>query len=316
MNTNESGCGGGCTCGGQSSALAEADQAAAPMDDTMAALAACSPTPVVAAPAPTINGVALHAEGAIYDDEGLHELAWAELLRQRAVELGYLPAMDVTVAPTLDDDAKLSIDAMLDAEVPAKEPTDDECRRHYDANLPQFRIGQSLKLRHILFAVTAGVDVQRLIRRAEDALHELTAKTASPERFAQLAAELSNCPSSTSGGELGWITPQDLSPELARELFFKPDAGLQNGVQNGGRSGLPSGLQPRLIHSRFGLHIVDVTEQNPGRLPTFDEVREQIAVRLTLRSRATALGQYMRLLAGGADVVGIELAAERSPLVQ
>ncbi len=75
-------------------------------------------------------------------------------------------------------------------------------------------------------------------------------------------------------------------------------------------------MQPRLIHSRFGLHIIDVTAQNPGRLPAFNEVREQIAARLTLRSRATALGQYMRLLAGAADVVGIELASETSPLVQ
>ncbi len=87
-------------------------------------------------------------------------------------------------------------------------------------------------------------------------------------------------------------------------MFFKPETGLANG------------WQPRLIHSRFGLHIIDVTEQNPGRLPTFDEVRQQIAGRLTLRSRATALGQYMRLLAGGAEVVGIELASESSPLVQ
>ncbi len=292
MNTTENGCGGGCTCGGGGGS----QQAPVIVPDAVAS--------AVLAPAPTINGIALHAEGAIYDQEALHELACAELLRQRAVELGYLPAMESAVAPELDDAAKQSIDAMLDAEVPAQDPTDEECRRHYAANQPQFTVGQSLKVRHILFAVTSGVDVQKLIRRAEDALLELSKKGVSPERFAQLAAELSNCPSGANGGELGWITPPDLSPELARELFFKPETGLANG------------LQPRLIHSRFGLHIIDVTGQNPGRLPTFDEVREQIAARLTLRSRATALGQYMRLLAGAADVAGIELASESSPLVQ
>lgn len=290
MNIMESGCGGGCTCGGGAS------QTAALVPDAVASVAAV--------PAPTINGVALHAEGAMHGKEALHELACAELLRQRAVELGYLPAMDTALAPELDDAARQSIDAMLDAEVPAQEPTDDECRRHYEANLPQFRVGQSLNVRHILFAVTSGVDVQKLIRRAEDALLELSKKGALPERFAQLAAELSNCPSGANGGELGWITPQDLSPELARELFFKPETGMA------------SGLQPRLIHSRFGLHIFDVTGQQLGRLPDFGKVREQIAARLTLRSRATALGQYMRLLTGAADVVGIELASETSPLVQ
>ncbi len=89
MNTNESGCGGGCTCGGQQAAMTDDGQAAVSMDDAMAALAACSPAAGVAAPAPTINGVALHVDGAIYDSEDLHELACAELLRQRAVGLAY-----------------------------------------------------------------------------------------------------------------------------------------------------------------------------------------------------------------------------------
>ena len=274
MSKNETGCGGGCTCGGGSAAAAVLNA--------------------------SVNGIALSAG----DDESLREQAYAELLRQRAVELVYLPALDTSVAPELDDAAKQSIDAMLDAEVPEKTPTDDECRRHYDANRAQFTVGQALKLRHILFAVTPGVDVQKLIRRAEDALLEVSNKNASPERFAQLAAELSNCPSGAQGGELGWIEPHELSPELAKELFFKPETGMAKG------------LQPRLIHSRFGLHIVDVSEQREGRLPEFDEVKQQIASRLMLRSRATALGQYMRLLAGGAEIVGIELAEEKSPLIQ
>lgn len=278
MSNSETGggCGGGCTCGGGSAASSAAMLTA------------------------TVNGIAIAAP----DEETLRELAYAELLRQRAVELGFLPATDTPIAPDLDDAAKQSIDAMLDAEVPEKSPTDDECRRHYDANRAQFTVGQALKLRHILFAVTPGVDVQKLIRRAEDALLDISNKNASPERFAQLAAELSNCPSGAQGGELGWIEPHELSPELAKELFFKPEAGMAKG------------LQPRLIHSRFGLHIVDVSEQREGRLPEFDEVKSQIASRLTLRSRATALGQYMRLLAGSAEVAGVELAAESSPLVQ
>lgn len=273
-NSETGGCGGGCTCGGGSAATASLNA--------------------------TVNGIAIAAA----DEEALRELAYAELLRQRAVELGYLPAMETSVAPELDDAARQSIDAMLDAEVPEQAPNDDECRRHYEANRAQFTVGQALKMRHILFAVTQGVDVQKLIRRAEDALLEVSNKNASPERFAQLAAELSNCPSGAQGGELGWVEPHDLSPELAKELFFKPETGMAKG------------LQPRLIHSRFGLHIVDVSEQREGRLPEFGEVKAQIASWLMLRSRATALGQYMRLLAGGAEVVGIELAAESSPLVQ
>lgn len=273
MNQGDTGCGGACTCG---SKVAEVTLNAA------------------------VNGMALAAT----DDPTLRELAYAELLRQRAVELGYLSAVEATVAPALDDAAKQAIDAMLEAEVPVQAPNDDECRRHYEANRAQLAVGQALRMRHILFAVTPGVDVQKLIRRAEEALLALSDRKASPARFGELAAELSNCPSGADGGALGWVEPHELSPELAKELFFKPETGMA------------SGLQPRLIHSRFGLHIVDVIEQRAGRVPAFDEVTSQIASRLMLRSRATALGQYMRLLAGGAEITGIELDAQASPLVQ
>lgn len=277
MNQGDTGCGGACSCGSNAAGAAREAMLNA-----------------------AVNGIALAAA----DEAGLRELAYAELLRQRAVELGYLAPVEMTVAPELDDAAKQAIDAMLDVEVPVQAPNDDECRRHYEANRAQLAVGQALLMRHILFAVTPGVDVQKLIRRAEDALLELSDRKASPGRFGELAAELSNCPSGAEGGALVWVEPHELSPELAKELFFKPETGMAKG------------LQPRLIHSRFGLHIVDVVEQREGRVPAFDEVASQIASRLMLRSRATALGQYMRLLAGAAEVNGIELDAQASPLVQ
>ena len=82
-----------------------------------------------------------------------------------------------------------------------------------------------MHVRHILFAATPGVDIHALAVRAERALLELCGKEVPPDRFAQLAAELSNCPSSVQGGDLGWITPEDCAPELANELFFQKHAG-------------------------------------------------------------------------------------------
>jgi len=70
------------------------------------------------------------------------------------------------------------------------------------------------------------------------------------------------------------------------------------------------------VHTRFGFHIVDVLEINPGHLPGFAQLTAQIASRLQWQSRATALGQYMRRLVGLAQVQGIELDGDASPLVQ
>lgn len=252
----------------------------------------------------SINGVALHEPGQALDADTLRERAWAELLRQRAVHLGRLPRVHVLVAPELGAAEQQAIEAMTDDEVRAPEPTDEECRRYYEANKPHFIVGQALHVRHILFAVTPGVNVHALTQRAEAALLDLIRKDVPAGRFEQLAAELSNCPSSAQGGDLGWVSPEDCAPELANELFYQTDS----------RWGM--GVHPRLVHTRFGLHIIEVLGRRKGTLPAYEEVATGIRQRLQHQSRATALRQYMRLLVGQARVEGIELEGADSPLVQ
>jgi peptidyl-prolyl cis-trans isomerase C len=252
----------------------------------------------------SINGVALHEPGEALDADTLRERAYSELLRQRAVHLGLLPQVHAIVVPELNEAERHVIEAMTDDEVSSPLPSDDECRRYYDANKTHFIAGQALHVRHILFAVTPGVNVHALTQRAEAALLELIRKDVAPGRFAQLAAELSNCPSSAEGGDLGWVTPEDCAPELANELFHQSDS----------RWGM--GVHPRLVHTRFGLHIIEVLSRKKGTLPPYEEVEASIRQRLTHQSRATALRQYMRLLVGQAKVEGIELEGADSPLVQ
>jgi peptidyl-prolyl cis-trans isomerase C len=252
----------------------------------------------------SINGITLNEPGEALDAETLRERAYAELLRQRAVHLGLLPRTQGLTAPELDDAERRVIEAMTDNEVTCPEPTDDECRRYYDANKPHFIAGQALHVRHILFAVTPGVNVHALTQRAETALLDLIRKDVPAGRFEQLAAELSNCPSSAEGGDLGWLSPEDCAPELANELFYQTDS----------RWGM--GVHPRLVHTRFGLHIIEVLSRKKGTLPAYEEVALSIRQRLQHQSRATALRQYMRLLVGQARVEGVELEGTDSPLVQ
>jgi peptidyl-prolyl cis-trans isomerase C len=277
-----SGCGGACTCAG--TAQAGSDKPAAPVA--------------------TINGIALHAVGQAPDETELRELAWAELLRQEAVRQGLLPRHRGLEAPALSPGERQAIESMLERSVRVPQPTDDECRRYYQARQDRYVDGRLVHARHILFAVTKGVDVHALARRAEQALLELTRKDVDPGHFAALARELSNCPSGAEGGDLGWIGPHDCADELANELF--PPKNPLGGV----------GLRSRLVHTRYGFHIVEVLGCKEGRQLPFDEVRERIAVQLAQQSRAKALHQYMQLLAGQALVEGVSLEGSDSPLVQ
>ena len=165
-------------------------------------------------------------------------------------------------------------------------------------------VGQALHVRHILFAVTDGVNVHALAVHAEKALISLLGKDVAVDLFGQLAAELSNCPTGAQGGDLGWIGPDDCAPELANELFH----------QQHKQWGL--GVHPSLVHTRFGFHIIEVLDRRAGEQKVYGDVHERIATQLTLQSRAKALNQYMRLLVGQAEIEGLELDAADSPLVQ
>ena len=165
-------------------------------------------------------------------------------------------------------------------------------------------MGERALVRHVLFAVTPGVDVNELRKRAEACLLDVRCATAAEagelDRFAVVAGSTSNCPSGAQGGDLGWLTSADVAPEFGRELFGHAEIGVL----------------PRLVHSRFGLHIVEVLARELGRLPEFAELQAQIGARLALQSQATALRQYMQLLVGQAEVEGVELEGADTPLVQ
>ncbi len=251
----------------------------------------------------TINGIQLDPDVANGSADSVAERAYGELLRQHAESLGLLPTHAGSTAPVITDDMRQTIESMLEREVVTPEPTEEECRRHFDAHKHQFMRGQAAHLRHILFAVTPGINVHALSQRAEQALLSLTHSEAPTGLFAKLAAELSNCPTGANGGDLGWVTPDDCAPELARALFQQTTA-------------WPIGIHPRLVHTRFGLHIIEVLEQKPGHQISFEQAAPAIGMQLQAVCRAKALHQFMRVLVGQTHIEGIHLDGAESPLLQ
>jgi peptidyl-prolyl cis-trans isomerase C len=251
---------------------------------------------------PQVNGVVLSYPNEALTTETLRQRACAELLRQAAIEAGLLAADDpLPLGGAMTEAASTAIEALLDRELHMPEPSDEALRRHHAAQRGRYAVGERVQLRHVLFAVTPGVDVNALRQRAEACL--LDVRCASPggeDRFAAAAASTSNCPSGADGGALGWLTTDDCAPEFAREIFGKPEVGVL----------------PRLVHSRFGLHVVEVLARQPGLDPAFEAVKSAVAQGLRQQAFATALRQYLQLLAGAATLTGVDLEAAESPLVQ
>ena len=254
--------------------------------------------PVVA----SVNGVALNAPLEAVLPEELRQRACTELLRQAAQRTGLLPASDAPSADgVISEAAAAAIEALLERELVLPEPSEEACRRHHAAHEAGYRTGECVRARHILFAVTPGVNVVALRKRAEAALLEVRCHDGkSADLFARAASELSNCPTGAQGGDLGWLGEGDCAPEFARELFGHAEVGVL----------------PRLVHSRFGLHVVDVLEREPGVPQSFESVRGAVAMALRQQAYVTALRQYLQLLTGAAVIQGVELDAAATPLVQ
>jgi peptidyl-prolyl cis-trans isomerase C len=236
----------------------------------------------------SVNGVAVTPK-----PEATDELTAArELLRQRAVATGILGA-----ASTDEATIEQAIEDLLAREVLTPTPTEEECRRYYDAYPREFESGELVHARHILFQVTPSVSIPEIRARAEQTLNELLRE---PERFAAVAAEMSNCPSGQHGGNLGQIGRGDTVPEFEKAIF---------------RLG-PTGLLREVVKTRHGFHIVAIDQRIPGKRLPFDMVRDEIGERLKALVEEKALRQYISVLAGKADVQGADLSRTEIPLVQ
>ncbi len=234
-----------------------------------------------------INGIGIDADG-----WPSPQLAAAhELLRQQAVAQGLLSddADEQTIAT--------AVEQLLKRDVQIPEPTDEECRRWYHAHKEQYRNGDLVHARHILFQITPGAPVAAIRSLAEQTLRELQAQ---PELFGQRAREMSNCPSGAQDGQLGQLQRGATVAEFEEAIF---------------RDVAP-GILPELVHTRFGFHIVALDQRIPGQQLPFAAVAEQIAAELRTACEERALSQYVRMLAGQAELQGVDLDAASSPLVQ
>ena len=236
-----------------------------------------------------VNGVPLHDAGETLDDASLRQRACTELLRQAAVAAGF-------------DDASAgdAIERLLAQGLQVPEPSTAACRRHFEAHRARYAVGERLRLRHVLFAVTPGVSVVRLRERAQALLLELRCTDPQADAFSAAARQWSNCPTCAEGGDLGWVSREDCAPEFARELF-----GLET-----------VGVLPRLVSSRYGLHVVEVLERQPGHTPAFEEVRQAVSLALRQQAWVNALRHYLQVLAGQATLEGVTLDQVDTPLVQ
>ena len=227
-----------------------------------------------------------HRDAANPLKESVYEVVLRTVLLQEADRLAIAGA---------DDDAR--IEALLTREVSVPRADDAACLTYYRNHADKFTRGEMVEARHILFQVTPTVPLD-LVRDTAEGI--LAALRAAPERFGELAAQYSNCPSGAVGGSLGQLQRGDCVPEFDDVLF---------------RLGANE-FAARPVETRYGLHIVQVVRRIDGTLLPFETVKSQIAAWLSTAALQRGIHQYLQILVGRARIEGITLEGSTSPLVQ
>ena len=215
-------------------------------------------------------------------------LAVRELLLQQASRLA------IEEEP---EEARIS--ALIEREVKTPRADDETCRRYYQTHPSRFRSPDLIEARHILF-VASPDDAEAVAAARAKAQSAIELLKKRPDRFAELARELSACPSSKQGGSLGQVTRGSTVPEVETFLFELE----------------PGQLCPVPVRSRYGFHVLEVLRRVEGKTLPFEAVQKKIADYLEERVWRQAVHQYIQLLVGSSDIAGIELKGVSSPLVQ
>jgi peptidyl-prolyl cis-trans isomerase D len=133
---------------------------------------------------------------------------------------------------------------------------------YYESNIEQFKSPQTLQARHILIKVDENATPEQ-VEEARQRIEDIHQMAVAGEDFAELAAEFSEGPTKTKGGDLGTFGRQDMVKPFSDKAFA-----------------MQAGEISEPVRTRFGWHIIKVEQVNAASVRSLDEARPEIEAKL------------------------------------
>jgi peptidyl-prolyl cis-trans isomerase C len=150
--------------------------------------------------------------------------------------------------------------------------TPEEIKNYYDQNKDQFKTGEQVKASHILV-------------KTEAEAKAIKAQLDKGESFEALAKAKSTCPSASRGGDLGWFGKGVMDPDFEKAAFA-----LKEGEVSGP------------VKTKFGWHIIKITDRKAETVKPLKEVSAQIEQKLLQDKQKTAYDDTLAKLRKDADI--------------
>ncbi len=173
----------------------------------------------------------------------------------------------------------LSLKKLIEDEVaPKVTVSDSDIRAFYEKNPEAFKQPERVKASHILIKVDPKADASQKAE-AQKKIDLVKEKLQKGEDFGALAKEYSEGPTGPKGGDLGYFT---------RGQMVKPFEEAAFAMKPGEVSGT--------VETRFGYHLIKVTDKTPEGTMPYDDVKERLGEFLKQQKIQEEINVYVKRL--------------------
>jgi peptidyl-prolyl cis-trans isomerase C len=179
----------------------------------------------------------------------------------------------------------IAIQRFLDKKTLGKaEVTEEEIKAYYDKNSNLFKKPEQVRASHILIKVEPGAS-EKNKAKARQKIEKIRQRLVKGEDFGALAKEFSQCPSSAKGGDLNFFGKRQMAKPF-EDAAFALKVGELSGV----------------VETRFGYHLIKVTDKKPGGTLSYDEMRDRIRKNLMREKIRLEVSKYVLELKKTANI--------------
>jgi len=164
-----------------------------------------------------------------------------------------------------------------------------DAQKYYSENNKLFETPEQVKASHILIKPdttdpNTDEDQAKAVARAKAG--DLLKQIKEGADFATLAKGNSGCPSSAKGGVFVFFGTGQMVPAFEKAAFE-----------------LKVGQVSDIVETKFGYHIIKVTDHKDAEVKTFDQVRDDIIQMLTQKKQGEFTKEYIESLKAEASIV-------------
>jgi len=166
---------------------------------------------------------------------------------------------------------------------------EEDAKKYYSENQAEFQTPDQVRASHILIDLkptAANADPNQAKVQAKAKAQNLLEQVKGGADFAELAKTNSACPSSAKGGDLGFFGRGDMVEPFEKAAFS-----------------LEPGQTSDVVETKFGYHIIKVTDRKSAGITTFEQAKETIIKQLTQKNRIELAAEFIESLKAKAKIL-------------